>query len=109
MTNDLIEKLKNAKTRDEVDALIKTTMGGKVALSIDDLSSVTGGQYDPVNNPLPEEMKPVLLELVRAGMRDVAATILLDYYGVDYNYYYYQKVSVFGSDEGVMMWLLDRL
>lgn len=109
MTNDLIKKIKNAKTKDEVDTLIKTAMDGKVALSINDLSSVAGGQYDPVNNPLPEEMKPFLLELVRAGMRDVAAIILWDYYGVDYYYYYYQMVSVYGSDEGVMMWLLDRL
>lgn len=51
MTNDLIKKIKNAKTKDEVDTLIKSAMDGKVALSINDLSSVSGGQYDPVNNP----------------------------------------------------------
>lgn len=51
MTIELLEKLKTAKTEEEIQALIKTAADGKETLSVDALSGVSGGQYDSVNNP----------------------------------------------------------
>lgn len=69
---------------------------------------MSGGQYNPVNNPLPEELKPVLIEMVKRGWTDVAADILLGY-GVDFKYYQFYEMGVFGSDMAIMTWLLSTL
>ena len=69
---------------------------------------MSGGQYNPVNNPLPEELKPVLIEMVKRDWTDVAANILLEY-GVDFKYYQFYEMEVFGSDMAIMTWLLSTL
>ena len=43
MTNELLEKLKTAKTEEEIEALIKTAVDSKETLSVDTLSGVSGG------------------------------------------------------------------
>jgi hypothetical protein len=46
--------------------------------------------------------------MVKRGWTDVAADILLGY-GVDFKYYQFYEMGVFGSDMAIMTWLLSTL
>ena len=104
MANELLEKLKAAKSKEELSALLKKEA---TELSPDDLKEVSGGAS--VEDVDRETLKELILCMVELDMIDVAIHSLEDWFGIDYQPIYQAKASSLGGHKGVIYFIVENL
>ena len=104
MANELLEKLKAAKSKEELSALLKKEA---TELSPDDLKEVSGGAS--VEDVDRETLKELILCMADLDMIDMAIQALEDWFGIDYHPIYLAKASALGGNKSVIYFIVENL
>ena len=107
MANELLEKLKAAKDKEEISAILEKLKKEKEELSADDLDGVTGGAS--AEGADLELLKEAIILCAENDMVATAISLLKDYFGIDYSLIRQAKISICGSDVNLIKYIVDQM